>query len=241
MTIIEMLERSARLFPEKTAIIHRNEKISYRSFYERANALANFLVAMGLKKGDRVGILLQKTPEVIISFLGVAAAGGVVFPVDSNQTPDDIEFILRLTNPTFMIADERFLDLLSRFEGGYPEERTIVIGTQATSRRRSWDEVLAWNSVKRPDVKIQGSDIVYLNFTSGTTGIPKGALTTHDNIYWNTISAVESLGLTEDDIHLCMFPVFSHPHELFARPLYLGGTMVLTDSIYPKSIAATIS
>ena len=241
MTIIEMLERSARLFPEKTAISHRNEKISYRSFYERANALADFLVAMGLKKGDRVGILLQKTPEVIISFLGIAAAGGIVFPLDSNQTPDDIEYILRLTNPTVMITDERFLHLLSRFEGGYPEEQTIVIGTQATNRRRSWNEVLAWNSVKRPDVKIQGSDIVYLNFTSGTTGIPKGALTTHDNIYWNTISAVESLGLTEDDIHLCMFPVSSHPHELFARPLYLGGTLVLTDSIYPKSIATTIS
>ncbi|MCX6224650.1 MAG: AMP-binding protein, partial [Bacteroidia bacterium] len=186
MTIIEMLERSARLFPEKTAIIHRNDKISYRNFYEKANALGNFLMAMGLKKSDRVGILLQKTPEVIISFLGVAAAGGVVFPLDSNQTLDDIDFILRLSNPTVMIADEQFLNLLSRFEGGYPEEQTIVIGTQATSRRRSWDEVLAWNSIKRPDVKIQGSDIVYLNFTSGTTGIPKGASTTHDNIYWNT-------------------------------------------------------
>jgi len=241
MTIVEMLERNARLFPEKTAIIHRNEKISYRSFYEKANALANFLMAMGLKKGDRVGLLLQKTPEVLISFLGVAAAGGVVFSIDYNQTPGDIEFILRLTNPTVMIAEERFLDLLSRFEGGYPEEQTIVIGTKATSRRRYWDEVSAWNSVKRPDVKIQGGDLVYLNFTSGTTGIPKGALTTHDNIYWNTISAVESMGLTEDDIHLCMFPVFSHPHELFARPLYLGGTLVLTDSIYPKAIAAMIA
>ena len=241
MTIVEMLERNARLFPEKTAIIHGNERISYGSFYERANSLANFLMAMGLKKGDRVGLLLQKTPEVIISFLGVAAAGGVVFPIDYNQMPGDIEFILKLTNPTVVIADERFLDLLSRFGGDCPDEKTIVIGTKATNRRRSWEEVFAKQSLNPPGVEIQDGDVVYLNFTSGTTGIPKGAITTHANIYWNTLSAVESLGLTEDDIHLCMFPVFMHPHELFARPLYLGGTIVLTDSIYPKSIATLIS
>ena len=58
MTIVEMLERNARLFPEKTAIIYGNSRISYRTFYEKANALANFLIAMGLKKGDRVGLLL---------------------------------------------------------------------------------------------------------------------------------------------------------------------------------------
>jgi long-chain acyl-CoA synthetase len=241
MTIVEMLERNARLFPEKTAIIHRNEKISYRSFYEKANTLANFLMAMGLKKGDRVGLLLQKTPEVLISFLGVAAAGGVVFPVDYNQTLDNIECMLNLTNPTVVIADERFQDLLSRFEGNCSDEKTIVIGQKTTNQRRSWEEVFAQQSLNPPGVEIQDGDVVYLNFTSGTTGLPKGAITTHANIYWNTLSAVESLGLTEEDIHLCMFPVFSHPHELFARPLYLGGTIVLTDSIYPKAIAAMIA
>jgi long-chain acyl-CoA synthetase len=241
MTIVEMLERNARLFPEKTAIIHRNEKISYRSFYEKANTLANFLMAMGLKKGDRVGLLLQKTPEVLISFLGVAAAGGVVFPVDYNQTHDNIECMLNLTNPTVVIADERFQDLLSRFEGNCSDEKTIVIGQKTTNQRRSWEEVFAQQSLNPPGVEIQDGDVVYLNFTSGTTGLPKGAITTHANIYWNTLSAVESLGLTEEDIHLCMFPVFSHPHELFARPLYLGGTIVLTDSIYPKAIAAMIA
>jgi len=80
-----------------------------------------------------------------------------------------------------------------------------------------------------------------LNFTSGSTGVPKGAVTTHANIYWNARSAVESLNLVRDDIHLCMFPVFVHPHELFARALYLGGTMVLVESIYPKSIIKALT
>jgi len=241
MTIVEMLERNARLFPEKTAIIYGNSRISYRTFYERANTLANFLIAMGLKKGDRVGLMLQKTPEVLISFLGVAAAGGIVFPVDYNQTLDSIDCMLNLTNPTVVIADERFQELLSCFEGHCSDEKTIVIGQKTTNQRRSWEEVFAQQSLNPPGVEIQDSDVVYLNFTSGTTGLPKGASTTHANIYWNTRSAVESLGLTEEDIHLCMFPVFGHPHELFARSLYLGGTTVLIDSTYPKSIAMAIS
>jgi len=241
MTIVEMLERNARLFPGKTAIIFGESRISYRTFYEKANALANFLIAMGLKKGDRVGLILQKTPEVLISFLGVAAAGGIVFPIDYNQTLSHFEFLLKHTNPTVLITDERFQDILSRLEGRCSDEKTIVVGSKSTNQRRSWEEVFTQTSLNPPGVEIQDSEVVYLNFTSGTTGLPKGATTTHANIYWNTLSAVESLGLTGDDIHLCMFPVFMHPHELFARPLYLGGTIVLTDSIYPKSIAALIS
>ena len=241
MTIVEMLERNARLFPEKTAIICGNSRISYRTFYERANTLANFLIAMGLKKGDRVGLMLQKTPEVLISFLGVAAAGGIVFPVDYNQTLDNIDCMLNLTNPTVVIVDGRFQELFSSFDGHCSDEKTIVIGQKTTNQRRSWEDVFAQQSLNLPGVEIQDGDVVYLNFTSGTTGLPKGSITTHANIYWNTRSAVESLGLTEEDIHLCMFPVFGHPHELFARSLYLGGTAVLIDSIHPKSIATTIS
>lgn len=241
MTIVEMLERNARLYPDKTAIIYENSRISYRTFYEKASTLANFLISMGLKKGDRVGLLLHKTPEALISFLGVAAAGGVVFPVDYNQTLDTIDSLFNLTNPAVVIADERFEDLLSCFKDHCSDGKTIVVGHKTTSHRHSWDEVFAQQSLHPPAVAIQDEDVVYLNFTSGTTGIPKGAITTHANIYWNTLSAVESLGLTEEDIHLCMFPVFIHPHELIARSLYLGGTIVLVDSVYPKTIAATIS
>jgi long-chain acyl-CoA synthetase len=241
MTIVEMLERNARLFPEKTAIISGNSDVSYRTFYERSITLANFLISMGLKKGDRVGLLLEKKPEAIIAFLGVAAAGGVVFPIDYNQTLDGIKSLLNLTNPAVVIADEHFQDLLYRFKGHCPYEKTIVIGQKITNQCRSWEKIFVEQSLNPPGVEIQDNDVVYLNFTSGSTGLPKGAVTTHANIYWNTLSAVESLGLTEEDIHLCMFPVFIHPHELFARSLYLGGTIVLIDSIYPKAIATAIS
>ncbi len=241
MTLVEMLEKNAMLFPEKMALIFKESKISYETLYERSNTLANFLVSIGLKKGQKVGLLVQKTPEAIISFLGVATAGGVVFPMDYNLTDAEIQYVLNLTHPSSLIVAADFLPLLSRLQIPCSDEKIIVIGRRPKKQYHVWEEIISQNTSAAPDVEVKGSDTVYLNFTSGTTGVPKAAISTHANIFWNTLSAVEALKLTADDIHLSMFPVFGHPHELFARALYLGGTSVLIDSVSPKVIAKAIS
>ncbi len=240
MTIIKMLEENARVRPEKTAIIHKETRISYGTLREKVGALTRYLIDAGIEKGDRVGLLLEKSPEAIISFLGVAAAGGVVFPVDFTQPPAHIGYILNLTDPFAMIVDEKFTHLLGAFGTPLPGDRIIAIGEGDLDGFRHWDDLFAQSSGSRGFVRMDDDDPVYLNFTSGTTGMPKAAITTHAHIYWNTRAAVEALNLTREDVHVCMFPVFIHPHELLARPLFLGGTMVLVDSIYPKSIVKTV-
>lgn len=242
LTLVEMLHRNAQLFPDKTAIVFKENRISHRTLYENSHALAGYLLQLGLKKGDRVGYLLEKSPEAIISFLGVAAAGGVVFPLDHFQPASHLNYVLNLTRPFTVIMDEKFRSLITDAQWPFPADRIITINCEASDRRtHALEEILAGEGTQSADVSINEDDIVYLNFTSGSTGVPKGAVTTHANIYWNTRSAVESLSLVHDDIHLCMFPVFVHPHELFARALYLGGTMVLVESIYPKSIIKALT
>ena len=115
------------------------------------------------------------------------------------------------------------------------------MATGGKSEDISWEEMLKSKNSDPLSSEVKEDDVVYLNYTSGSTGNPKGAITTHSNIYWNTIGSVDALRLTSDDVHLCMFAPFAHPHEIFARPLYLGGTMVLLDKIYPKSIAEAIA
>ena len=136
MTIVEMLERNARLFPGKTAVISGGSAISYEMFHEQVNKLANALIGMGLRKGDRVGLLLEKTPEALIAFLGTAAAGGVVFPIDYNQTVGHTEFMFDLTDPTFLIIDGRFQDLLSHLKNRCPGETGDERRGYAVSRRQ---------------------------------------------------------------------------------------------------------
>lgn len=240
MTLIEMMKRNVKLYPQKTALIYKNLEISYEMLYEKSNTLSIFLLGIGLKKGERVGLLMHKTPEVIVSFLGVTTAGGVVLPIDYNQTISHIQSLLNLTDPCALIVSESFQPLLSRLKVPSFENNIIVIGQKAKKHYHSWNDIMAGNSHDLPGVDIQGDDTAYLNLTSGTTGVSKCAVATYDNIYWNTLSAVEGMELTHEDVHLCMFPVFAHPHELFARPLYLGGTIVLIDKISPKHIARAI-
>ena len=240
MILVEILEKNAREIPEKTAIIFHNIKINYRELNETVNKLANSLIEMGFGKGDRVGLMLPRIPELVISFLAVAKSQGIAVPINFELTDENIKTILNSISPRYLIVHSQFLDLARRCISCNLQVKIISVG-DCNKKCISWNDILNRENANNPNLDIGSDDIVYLNYTSGSTGDSKGALTTHANIYWNTIASVDALGLKRDDVHLCMFASFAHPHEIFARPLFLGGTMVLVDKIYPKSIAEAIS
>ena len=240
MTLIEQLERNAREFPHKTAMVFKDTRINYQELNDTVNRLANSLRDIGIKKGDRVCMALPRTPELVISFLAIAKAYGIAVPVNFELTPERIRELILKINPGCLIVHSSFLSHIK--EAVSELSNMCIICVEGEDRDCiSWNEALRKGSSKNPSFDIKDDDIVYLNYTSGSTGESKGAITTHANIYWNTVAAIEILGLKHEDVHLCMFAPFAHPHEIFARPLLLGGTMVLVDKIYPKSIAEAIS
>lgn len=240
MTLTEMLERNAKEIPAKSAIVFRDTRISYSELEEIVNKLANALLEMGLKRGDRVGLMLPRVPEMVISFLAIAKARGIVVPVNFELIGEDVANILRRISPRFLVVYGQFLDIAKRAIQGDPRI-TIIAVEGAMEGSLQWNHILRNQKGDNPCLEIKNDDTVYLNYTSGSTGNHKGAITTHSNIYWNTLASVNALGLLPGDVHLCMFAPFAHPHEIFARSLYLGGTMVLVDKIYPKSLADAIS
>ncbi|MEW6416554.1 MAG: AMP-binding protein [Nitrospirota bacterium] len=240
MTLVEMLDRNAMEIPGKKAIIFHNIEITYRELYETVNRLANALSELDLKKGDRVGLMLPRIPELVVSFLSVAKDQGVVVPISFELPFEVVRNILNSISPRILIVYSPFLDLVKRSIPVHLETLIIVVGN-GNRESLSWNEIIRKGKVDILHTDIKDDDVVYLNYTSGSTGNPKGAVTTHSNIYWNTAASVDALRLTSDDVHICMFAPFAHPHEIFARPLYLGGTMVLIDKIYPKSLAEAIS
>lgn len=241
MTLVEMLEKNARNLPDKTAIVYCDIKITYRELNRTVNKLANALVEMGINRGDKVGLILPRIPELVISFLAIAKAGGIVVPINFELLDRKIRALLNSTVPRLLIVHENFLPLAKMSIPSSLEIPIIAVGNKGNEEAISWNEIIRDKKSEYPSNDIEDNDVVYLNYTSGFTGNPKGAITTHAHIYWNTIAAVNDLKLTTDDVHLCMFAPFAHPHEIFARPLYLGGTMVLLDKIYPKTLAKVIS
>lgn len=240
MTLVKMLERNSLEFPSKTAIIFQDKRISYGELNERVNKLARGLIEIGIKKGDPIGLMLPRTPELIISFLAIAKAQGIAAPINFELTPEKISEIFKCVSPALIIVHSKLLDHAKKAILG-DMHIPLIVTDGNNSGEISFDEVIQKGNAENLRLDIKSEDVVYLNYTSGSTGNSKGAITTHSNIYWNTLASVDALGLKEDDIHLCMFAPFAHPHEIFARPLYLGGTMVILDTVYPKSLAEAIS
>ena len=238
MILIEMLERHAKETPGKTAIIYHDIRISYEELNRTVNKLANALIDSGLRKGDRVGIMLPRIPELVISFLAVVKARGIAAPVNFELPVEKVKQVIDAIAPAFLIVSDKSLELAA---GAAEGTKTPIVLTEGEDERcMLWHDLLDKGNPENPDFDIYADAVCYLNYTSGSTGNPKGAVTTHSNIYWNTVASIEVLKLDPDDIHLCMFAPFAHPHEIFARPIYLGGTMVFVDKVYPKSIAEAI-
>ncbi|OGQ51583.1 MAG: hypothetical protein A3J24_00880 [Deltaproteobacteria bacterium RIFCSPLOWO2_02_FULL_53_8] len=240
MTLIEMLDNCIAAQPDKAAVICNGRAVSYVGLGRMVNRAANAMLDLGLQKGDRVGVMVPRGVDLVTGFLAAARAGGVAMPVNFELSAQSVRKVVKAAGPRFILVNSAFYGLLEEALAGI-SGITVIVSGECDTGCVKWDDLVRDGRPEPPDVGIKAHESVYLNYTSGSTGDSKGAITTHYNIYSNTVAAVEALGLTSDDVHLCMFAPFAHPHEIFARALYLGGTAVIVDSVYPKAIAEAIS
>ena len=247
-TLGEVLARMAASRPDHPAILFEDGALTYRQWDILSNQVANALIGAGLGEGDRVGLWMDKRPEVVVAFTGIARARGVVVPINFKLPHARRRFQVERFGLQALFTQRSHLPQLEQVieemapDRRPPPERIIVVdgdGEGTADGHGSWATIESASAVA-PDRRARVDDVVYLNMTSGTTGRPKAAITTHAMIQWNTASSVETLGFTADDVFLCMFSVFAHPHELFARPLAVGGTLALVDSLNARAVARSI-
>jgi len=240
ITLNRALELQVRNSPDKIFITHKDTTYSYEQTQDVVNRLAAFLKSRGVRQGDPVCLIMPRIPELIIAFLAATRIGALPTPVNYLLSANDVIDFVQKVAPRALISSTKLLS--TEIETGFAEiEGLLCIDTD--NRKEHW---VAWETVATTDPYIgkksfMPTDVAYLHFTTGTSGQAKGALTTHANIYWNTRSVVEALGINERDVHLCMFAPFAHPHELFARALYTGASLVLLEEINPKTIIRTIN
>ncbi|MCD6327310.1 AMP-binding protein [bacterium] len=245
MNVARMCAASAKAFPEKKAIVHRDVTLDFASLDKLVTRCASGFHKMGIGPGAKVVLLLEKTPELVISFVACARVGAMVVPINYQLQPATVEEIILNHGVDAIVASCRFERLLSKMPKNHKAMSNLVL-CRADEEHRA-EDWLTWEKFldDAPDdftpADVDDDAPFYLNFTSGTTGAPRAAITTHTNLFWNTLASVETLGLRHSDVHLCMFPAYLHPHEIFYRGIYLGGTSVVDNSLFPKSVARAIS
>ena len=241
------LEHSADLTPDKTALVCEGRRWTYRALEELANRVANSLIALGVKRGDRVGICLRNSVEAVASIFGVLKAGGVFVPVNATIKRDKLEYILNNCQATALVFDSRTSAKLimaaestavSSLKGGLvtgPEEGTLTRWGRPVQPWSSLEAALPSTRPKSPTIDV---DLACLIYTSGTTGDAKGVMSDHSNMVFASGSIIQYLGMRSDDVIINVLPLsFDYGLYQLLMTFRVGGTLVLENSFaYPAAI-----
>ncbi|HVW45252.1 MAG TPA: acyl--CoA ligase family protein [Amycolatopsis sp.] len=213
LTPLAFLERSAEVFPDKEAIVYGSRRITYRQFAAEATRVAHALRASGVRPGDRVAYLLPNIPEMLVAHFAVPLAGAVLVAVNTRLAPAEIRYILEHSGARVLVVDAALhpsvppgLDLaeivtvLDPASGAGPEPAVGGISYEELLARGD-DRPLPWSVEDE-----RGT--ISINYTSGTTGKPKGVMYHHRGAYLNSLAEIVHSRHTPESRYLWTLPMF---------------------------------
>lgn len=236
VTMGAILRNRANLSPEMDAVVTPKNRYNYRTFNQRVNQLAHFLLAQNVKKGDRVALLCGTDHYFPTVFFATAKIGAMVVPLNYRLNASELEWIIRDCTPKALFYDGEFSPLVSGLEG--LSFLNLMIQTSFDGEiHPQYGEVFREYPVTEPEVDVWGEDSCLLLYTSGTTGKPKGVISTHQNLFASAMATVHPLSVQEKDRLLVPTPLF-HVSGIFAitTASLMGYTLILMPQFHPVHI-----
>jgi O-succinylbenzoate-CoA ligase len=240
------LAKRAQLSPGVEAVVEveRGRRFTYAELDARANRIANVLLEKGVRPGDRVAFLLMNGVEYLESYFGVAKIGAVMVPLNWRLIPSELEFILRDAGAQLLIFDAEFDAAVEALAGGEHEVRSwIRVGSpgEGPAFAEGYDALTETCSDASPEVSARDDDLLFIMYTSGTTGLPKGAVHTHGTMAAASITINMTSDLRYRDRYLQVLPLF-HVGALTPATscVHRGGTLVMMRAFDPTRVFAVM-
>jgi acyl-CoA synthetase (AMP-forming)/AMP-acid ligase II len=269
MPITELLERNAGLYGNDIALVevnpeitevrrvtwkdyeliepnplcHYRREITWKVFDEKANRFANLLLERGVKKGDKVGILLMNCLEWLPIYFGILKTGALAVPLNFRYTPDEIKYCLDLAEVDVLMFGPEFIGRIEEIADEISKNRLLFyVGEGCPTFAEHYDSLVANCASAAPDIQLSDSDNAAIYFSSGTTGFPKAILHNHESLVHSAKVEQNHHGQTRDDVFLCIPPLYHTGAKMhWFGSLYSGSKAVLLKGIKPKAILETVS
>lgn len=220
--------------PENIALVYHDQTITYGDLRTTVECYASFLHESGIRAGDVVALSCYNTPEFIYGYLAITRLGAIVVPLNLTLTIDELTYILKDSSAKALCIHEKILGKLpastEQIQALFGLQDVFVINEALSAQVRTVSRV----ELPEPDSKA----IATLLYTSGTTGKPKGAMLSHENLMADTVACTDVLDLTSQDVFVCVLPMF-HSFGFTTSvllPLYTGASIIILEAFHPKEI-----
>ncbi len=269
MPITDILAKNAAFYPNDVSLVELNPKlennknmtwrefslmqatasetyrreITWDAFHKSANRFANLLLSRGIKKGEKVAILLMNCLEWLPIYFGILRAGAVAVPLNFRYTAEEISYCLQKSDSEYIVFGPEFT---GRVESICHKVKRIkmwaYVGEDCPAFAESYDKLVNFCSSKLPAVPIDDSDDAAIYFSSGTTGFPKAILHTHKSLMHAATVEQKHHGQTKDDVFLCIPPLYHTGAKMhWFGSLMSGSKAVLLKGTDPKWIIQAVS
>lgn len=268
MPITEILENNARLYGDDVSLVEINppdtksrftwkeysliesgsgndfrRSITWEDFNRQANRFANFLLSRGVKRGDKVAILLMNCLEWLPVYFGILKAGAIAVPLNYRYTADEIKYCLGLSDASILVFGPEFTGRIEEICGIIPDVKTLLyVGKDCPTFAESYNSLVVYASSKNPGIKLTDDDDAVIYFSSGTTGFPKAILHAHRSLMHAAKTEQNHHKQTKDDVFLCIPPLYHTGAKMHWFGSFLvGGKAVLLKGVKPEWIMKVIS
>ena len=217
-TITSLFEAQTLKTPNAIAVESQDKTMTYQQLNEDANHLAHHLQRAGVKKGDFVGVFVNRSVELLISLLAILKAGGIYVPLDPANPKDRLAVIMEDAQAEILLTQDEMLTQVP--EGNH---KVITLASIYKEHKNG--------TVRNLDVGLNPEDLAYIIYTSGSTGKPKGILIPHNSVVDHHYAMMEAADLTAADVTLSVASVSFDPSvQDFFLPLFLGGKVVIASN-----------
>lgn len=208
LTPLEFARRTRRLHGQREAVVDGDSRWTYEQFFDRCDRWSAALQRMGVAQGDRVAYIAPNTHAQLESFYAVPQTGAVLVPINYRLSADDVVYIINHSGASIVCAHADQIDLLDGVRDQMPDVRHFVALEGSRDGWEDYETLVAQAPAEFTRPEIAESDLLTINYTSGTTARPKGVMITHRNAYMNTVGTLLHLPMDVGERYLWTLPMF---------------------------------